>query len=189
MFLLFGLAGISRANPDDSTGKYSPSIHIIYITPIYCTNQLVNTFATFGGVGLGYTYRERADFYAGYYKNIDQFQQQLIFPTIHKYSQQSFGASAQYFIGKHRIKPLAGAGIMFSRLEWQASSDTDEDYSDNVVLFRFHAGGIWKINKTFALQVHGGYIISQGVEMVGLKSADIDGFFVEALFKIRLIDR
>jgi hypothetical protein len=160
----------------------------IYLAPGYSVSQFVGTHASFGEIHLGMVYLKKIDIGINYTFNLDNFQKQLIFPTVHYYDQQNIGIRAHYLFLKKKFRFHAGAGYQMIEAAWTPEEDKDETFIDQISFMEIYGGVSWLINKTFTLQGDVGYSIANGVDLIGFESDDFGGLKALVMLKIGLIN-
>ena len=156
----------------------------LFIAPGYSVTQLSATNASFVEFQAGLIYKKRVEFALRYASNIDNFQKQLIFPTIHYYDQSNIGLRAQYSFFKKSVRLHTGVGYQFVESSWSPEEESQEKYVDYIGLAELYVGLHRMINKTFTLQGDLGYQLANDVDLVGFEASDFGGF--EALIMIKI---
>lgn len=189
--LLLMLSGLILKAQDDQSmdtipDKSLPSFQV-YISPGYSATQFATTSASFLEFHAGLTFRERIDFAISYASNLDNFQKQLIFPTLHNYDQKSVGFRAHYSFFNKSIRLHTGAGYQFVEASWSPDEAQQETYVDHIGMSEFYIGLTWMINNTFTLQGDAGYQLANGVDLIGFEPDDFGGLKALITMKIGIL--
>jgi len=172
----------------DSIQQEISNRYQVYIAPTYTINQFVETGASFAGIGLGFIFKDRIDLSVSYSQILDSFKKQIIFPSRHRFDQSNVGLHGQYSFLNQRFRPHVGFGVQYGMVTWEPEHDSNDTFTDSIYIFNLIVGANWALNKTVTLQANGGYNFTQDVEIVGLESKDFDGFRIDVLLKIRLLN-
>lgn len=156
----------------------------LYIAPGYALNQFVDTYASFIGVHLGISYKNKIDLNVYYSAILDDFKKQVIFPETYDFAQKNLGVDGQYAFLESRIKPHVGVGFQFSNISWLPENDNDEKLVDYIYFFKPYIGVSWRANSTITAQIDCGYMITPEVELTGLTSEDFNGLIFNFMIKI-----
>ena len=182
----FAIKAQDNAGKDSIATDQLDKLHI-YIAPGYFYSQFAGTRASFAEFQVGLTYLQKVDIAFNYGFMLDNFQKQIIFPTVHYYDQKNYGVRAQYSFLKKRFRLHAGGGYQFVDARWSPGQEKDQTFVDHVSLIEIYGGMAWKFNKTFTLQGDAGYTQAEGVDLVGFEVGDIGGFKASIMLKIAFI--
>ncbi len=160
----------------------------LYVAPFFNVNQFVETGSTFVGARLGLVFRDHLELSASYTVSIDDFNQQIIFPSRHTFSQQNVGVYAQYSFLNKRIRPLVGVGTEYGMVKWEPDYDSKDSFSDNVFVYSVYAGASWELHKALTIQADIGYNVAGDVEMIGFEQSDYNGIRGDILIKFRFLN-
>ena len=158
----------------------------VYIAPGYSNNQFAGTTASLVEIQAGLTYNRHIDIGVSYSVVLDNFQKQIIFPTVHNYDQKNLGIRAQYLFLKKRFHLHAGLGYQFIDARWSPEEDKDETFVDHMNFLEVFGGLSYEISNTFALQADAGYNFANGLDLVGFVQSDLEGFKASIKLKISI---
>lgn len=173
---------------EDSVKQEFENRFQVYIAPTYSMNQFVETWSSFAGIGLGLVVKDRIDVSLSYSQILDNFNKQIIFPSSHKYDQANISLQGQYSFLKSNIRPHAGLELQYAMATWEPEYDSNDTFSDNIFIYNAFVGVNWTLNQILTLQANAGYNFAREVEIVGLESNDFNGFNMDVLLKIRLLN-
>ncbi len=177
----------SETSTDSDLIKKSNTLDM-FVAPMFSSNQFANTWATFVGIGIGLKYSNKLELNISYFKGIDNFNRQIIFPSSHKYEQSNIGIQAQYLFFNSKIRPLAGIGVQYGEVSWVPNNDASDTFTDHIFIYNIFVGVDWQISKIFSFQVNAGYIVTGDIELVGFESNDYYGLKGDIILKIRLLN-
>ena len=186
--LLFcaALAYGQSIEPPDSIQFERKKNFEIYIGAGYQNNQFVETSASFAGIYLGVLIKERLDLNFSYAVILDNFKQQLIFPSTHRYDQRNYRIGVQYSFLKTKVRPHIGTGYNYNRAFWNPLEDSDDTFNNNFDVVEFYIGANWILNQVLTLEGSVGYNKASGGEMIGLSEDDYDGMLIKVALRCTL---
>lgn len=190
--LLFSLTAITVMAQEsivmDSIPEESQDKFQVYVAPGYSLTQFVGTNSSFAEVHVGLVYLKKIDLDLNYAVNLDNFQKQIIFPSVHYYDQKNIGVRAHYSFLKKSFRLHAGAGYQYVEAMWSPEEEKNDTFVDQMSFVEFYGGVSWLINKSFTLQGDAGYTFVNGVELVGFETNDFGGFKALIMLKIGIIN-
>jgi len=172
----------------DSIDSQLDKRYQIYIAPGFNANQFVETGSSFFYAYFGMIYENNIDFSISYSLILDEFKKQIIFPGDHKYNQTNFGLDLQYSFLVKKIRPHIGIGYRLAQASWEPLSDSNDTFTDNINIYQANIGAKWLLSKIINLQANFGYNFADNVELTGLTNEDYNGFKLDLILKIRILD-
>lgn len=160
----------------------------LFAAPFFNVNQFVETGSTFVGARFGLVFRERLEVSASYTISVDDFNQQIIFPSRHSFDQKNIGVYAQYSFLNKKIRPLVGLGMEYGMVTWEPDYDSKDSFLDNVFIYSMYAGASWELHRTLTIQADIGYNVGSDVELIGLEQSDYNGIRGDILLKFRFLN-
>jgi hypothetical protein len=176
-----GQAGIEM--PSDTVAQDSVGRFHLYVAASYSGQQFVETVASFANLSAGIIYDDRLGARIFYGAILDDFRKQVIFPTSYTFEQSNLGLHIQYSFLKKRIRPVAGLSFQLGQIAWRPEGDSEDLFTDNVLMYGAFVGGAWAIYKSLTLQADVGYTLSTDMELIGLEKSDPDGLRFEVMLK------
>ena len=171
----------------DSTQQKIVKIRI-GIVPSYSVFKLKGSIISFTGFGINLNVDKRLDARIFISFNLDNYTQELIFPSEHAYDQTNTGIDVSWTFLKKRISPLAGAMVNYSSIRWNPMEPEGEKFTDYLLAIGPYIGGNWNIGDRIRLQVHGGYNFSGAAELIGFDKDDFNSFYLETLIAIKIAE-
>lgn len=161
----------------DSLAKEKEEGLEIMLGAEYQMAQFVSTNASFAGLQVGMLLPAGWQIELSYQTILDNFKKKIIFPTDHRYKQETFGMGIKYLFLARKIRPFAGANVKYAYASWYPDTETSgETFSDHLVLYELNAGAYYVFNKWMKLRMYGGYGLAGDLDLVGLEKADFNGF-------------
>jgi len=181
------LAQDSDETPSDSAVHKSNKI-AIGIVPSYSVSQLKGSILSLAGFGVNMQFVDRVDARVFVSFNIDNYSQELLFPSEHSYNQSSAGIDVSWIFFRKRLSPVAGAMASYSKIYWKPTDPEGELFYNYLWLASPYIGGNWNCSKGIRVQVRGGYNFSGNMELIGFEPGDFDSFYLETLVVIKIAE-
>lgn len=188
LLLISGCLSAQVASEDTDTLSIPETVKTHFYAGLgYQVNEFVETGSSFAGLYVGLILKENVDLSIYYSHILDNFNQVIIFPEQHKYTQENVGFRIQYMFLKGRLRPLAGLGYQFSRISWIPTTDTRDTFTDNGHLTAPFIGANWLFSPMFTFEANLGYNYCRGVELIELENEDFNGLYAHIIVKMRVL--
>jgi len=158
------------------------------IVPSYSVSQLKGSILSFAGIGVNVQFDQRLDARIFVSVNIDNYSQELLFPSEHSYHQSTAGIDVSWTFLRKSLSPVAGAMVSYSKISWNPMDPEGEQFYNCLLLASPYIGGNWNFSDKIQFQARGGYNFSGNMELIGFEQGDFDSFYLETLIVIKLAE-